>query len=100
MNLLLHGFEYPDIDDKNSLRFPLAELGIKDQVDIILTNPPFGGEEEDKIQKNFPPTKQTRETALLFLQFIMSLLKRQPKPGEQVCFSKWSVIWRWYLRSN
>lgn len=81
MNLLLHGFEYPDIDDKNSLRFPLAELGIKDQVDIILTNPPFGGEEEDKIQKNFPPTKQTRETALLFLQLIMSLLKRKPKSG-------------------
>ena len=81
MNLLLHGFEYPAIDDKNSLRHPLTELGIKDQVDIILTNPPFGGEEENQIQKNFPPTKQTKETALLFLQLIMTLLKRKPQPG-------------------
>ncbi|WP_373479231.1 class I SAM-dependent DNA methyltransferase [Geminocystis sp.] len=53
MNLLLHGFEYPDIDYGNSLRFPLSELGIRDQVDVILTNPPFGGEEEDRIQNNF-----------------------------------------------
>jgi type I restriction enzyme M protein len=81
MNLLLHGFEYPDIDDKNSLRHSLTELGIKDQVDIILTNPPFGGEEEGKIQKNFPPDKRTNETALLFLQLIMRLLKQRPKPG-------------------
>ncbi len=81
MNLLLHGFEYPDIDDKNSLRHSLTELGIKDQVDIVLTNPPFGGEEEDKVQKNFPPDKRTKETALLFLQLIMRLLKQKPKPG-------------------
>jgi type I restriction enzyme M protein len=81
MNLLLHGFEYPDIDDKNSLRHSLTELGIKDQVDIVLTNPPFGGEEEGKIPKNFPPDKRTNETALLFLQLIMRLLKQKPKPG-------------------
>lgn len=76
MNLLLHGFEYPDIDYGNSLRFPLSELGIRDQVDVILTNPPFGGEEEDRIQNNFPPDRKTKETALLFLQLIMKRLRK------------------------
>ncbi len=81
MNLLLHGFEYPDIDDGNSLRFTLSEMGEKDWVDVILTNPPFGGEEEDRIQKNFPPDRKTKETALLFLQLITRRLKRKPTPG-------------------
>jgi len=80
MNLLLHGFEYPDIDYGNSLRFPLSELGIRDQVDVILTNPPFGGEEEDRIQNNFPPDRKTKETALLFLQLIMKRLRKIPSP--------------------
>jgi type I restriction enzyme M protein len=81
MNLLLHGFEYPDIDYGNSLRFPLSELGIRDQVDVILTNPPFGGEEEDRIQNNFPPDRKTKETALLFLQLIMKRLRKIPLPS-------------------
>ncbi len=81
MNLLLHGLESPKIDPLNSLRFPLREIGDKDRVDIILTNPPFGGEEERGILANFPEDKQTAETALLFLQLIMRKLKRQPKPG-------------------
>ena len=81
MNLLLHGVEYPQIDSGNSLRFKLTELGDKDRVDVILTNPPFGGEEEKGIQGNFPDGKQTSETALLFLQLIMRKLRRQPKPG-------------------
>src|SRR5207249_6491942 len=81
MNLLLHGLEYPDIDPENSLRFPLKEIGDKDRVDLILTNPPFGGEEERGILSNFPEDKQTAETALLFLQLIMRKLKRHPKPG-------------------
>jgi len=76
MNLLLHGLEYPDIDPGNSLRFRLSELGDKDRVDVILTNPPFGGEEEPGIQGNFPEDKQTAETALLFLQLIMRKLRR------------------------
>lgn len=80
MNLLLHGLELPDIDPLNSLRHKLQELGDKDRVDIILTNPPFGGEEERGIQGNFPDDKQTSETALLFLQLLMRLLKRKP-PG-------------------
>jgi len=81
MNLLLHGLESPQIDPGNSLRVPLKEIGDRDRVDIILTNPPFGGEEERGIRSNFPEDKQTSETALLFLQLIMRKLKRQPKPG-------------------
>jgi type I restriction enzyme M protein len=50
-------------------------------VDVIVTNPPFGGEEEKGIQSNFPDDKQTSETALLFLQLIMRKLRRTPKPG-------------------
>lgn len=81
MNLVLHGLESPKIDSLNSLRFPLREIGDRDRVDIIMTNPPFGGEEERGILGNFPEDKQTSETALLFLQLIMRKLKRPPKPG-------------------
>lgn len=78
MNLLLHGVDTPLIDPGNALRFKLAEIGEKDRVDVILTNPPFGGEEEKGIQGNFPDDRQTAETALLFLQLIMRKLHRQP----------------------
>jgi type I restriction enzyme M protein len=84
MNLLLHGLESPDIDPENALRFPLREIGHKDRVDIIMTNPPFGGEEERGILSNFPEDKKTAETALLFLQLIMRKLRRTvggAKPG-------------------
>ncbi len=83
MNLLLHGLESPQIDPGNSLRFPLKEIGDKDRVDVIITNPPFGGEEERGILSNFPPEKQTAETALLFLQLIMRKLKRPGKGSER-----------------
>jgi type I restriction enzyme M protein len=76
MNLLLHGMEYPEIDPGNALRFPLREIGDKDRVDVIVTNPPFGGEEERGILSNFPEDKQTADTALLFLQLIMRKLRR------------------------
>ncbi|MGD0499071.1 MAG: class I SAM-dependent DNA methyltransferase [Bryobacteraceae bacterium] len=76
MNLLLHGLEYPEIDPDNALRFPLREMGDKDRVDIIMTNPPFGGEEERGVLGNFPEDTQTAETALLFLQLIMRKLRR------------------------
>jgi type I restriction enzyme M protein len=76
MNLLLHGVEYPEIDPLNALRFPLREIGDKDRVDVIMTNPPFGGEEERGILANFPEDKRTAETALLFLQLIMRKLRR------------------------
>ena len=81
MNMLLHGIETPEVDPGNALRFPLREMGEKDRVDAILTNPPFGGEEERGILGNFPEDKQTTETALLFLQLIMRKLRRSPKPG-------------------
>jgi type I restriction enzyme M protein len=77
MNLLLHGLDAPQIDPTNSLRFKLTDIGEKERVDVILTNPPFGGEEEKGIQGNFPEDKQTAETALLFLQLIMRRLRRQ-----------------------
>ena len=76
MNLLLHGMEAPEIDPGNSLRFKLTEIGDKDRVDVVLTNPPFGGEEEAGIRGNFPSDMQTSETALLFLQLIMRRLSR------------------------
>jgi len=81
MNLLLHGLEYPQIDPLNSLRFKLQEIGDSERVDTIITNPPFGGEEEKGILNNFPKGKQTTETAFLFLQLIMRKLKR--KKAEQ-----------------
>ncbi|MEX0802493.1 MAG: class I SAM-dependent DNA methyltransferase [Candidatus Binatia bacterium] len=81
MNLVLHGLESPKIDPLNSLRFPLREIGDRDRVDIIMTNPPFGGEEERGILGNFPEDKQTSETALLFLQLIMRKLKRPGAPS-------------------
>ncbi len=76
MNLLLHGLEFPQIDYGNSLTVKLGEIGDAQRVDVILTNPPFGGEEEVKILSNFPADRQTSETALLFLQLIMRKLRR------------------------
>jgi type I restriction enzyme M protein len=80
MNLLLHGIEVPQVDPLNALRFRTSEIGDRDRVDVIVTNPPFGGEEEKGIQRNFPADRQTSETALLFLQLIMRKLRR-PGPG-------------------
>jgi type I restriction enzyme M protein len=81
MNLLLHGLDAPQIDPGNALRHKLTEIGEKERVDVILTNPPFGGEEEKGVQANFPEDKQTAETALLFLQLIMRKLRRSPTGG-------------------
>ena len=83
MNLLLHGLDAPQIDPDNALRFKLSEIGENQRVDVILTNPPFGGEEEKGIQGNFPDDRQTSETALLFLQLIMRKLKRQPTSAKR-----------------
>lgn len=76
LNLLLHGLHAPRIDPGNALRFRLAEIGEEQRVNVILTNPPFGGEEETGILNNFPEDRRTAETALLFLQLIMRRLKR------------------------
>ena len=75
-NMMVHGIEVPsNIISGNTLAKPLREYGKKDQVDIIITNPPFGGIEEDGIENNFPQEFRTRETADLFLVLVMELLK-------------------------
>lgn len=81
MNLLLHGVETPDIRRDNALKNPLNEIGEKDRFDVIVTNPPFGGEEEAGIQLNFPENTRASETALLFMQFIMRSLKHGGRSG-------------------
>jgi type I restriction enzyme M protein len=75
MNLLLHGIENPNIRRENGLKTPLKEIGEAERFEVIVTNPPFGGEEEAGIQLNFPEATRTSETALLFLQFLMRSLK-------------------------
>jgi len=75
-NMLLHGIEVPSrIRHDNTLTRPLRDYGPRDRVDIVITNPPFGGTEEDGIETNFPATFRTRETADLFLVLIMHILK-------------------------
>jgi type I restriction enzyme M protein len=81
MNLLLHGIESPQIFPGNSLGTRLTEIGERERVDVILTNPPFGGEEERGIEANFPADRRTSETALLFLQLIMRKLRRRRREG-------------------
>jgi len=73
-NMLLHGIEVPvQIKHGNTLGDPLSSWD--DQYDVIVTNPPFGGTEEDGIEKNFPSELRTRETADLFLQLIIEVLQ-------------------------
>ena len=70
-NMLLHGIDVPtNIRHDNTLSKPLASYVPKDRVDAIITNPPFGGMEEDGIETNFPQKFRTRETAELFLVLI------------------------------
>jgi len=77
MNLLLHGVEQPSLRRGNALAVPVTQIPMAAKADVILTNPPFGGEEEAAIQENFPIGLRTSETALLFLQVI----ERSLKPG-------------------
>jgi type I restriction enzyme M protein len=75
-NMLLHGIDDPSfVRHDNTLARPYISYGQADRVDIILTNPPFGGKEEDGIETNFPKHFQTRETADLFLALFVRLLK-------------------------
>ena len=76
-NMVLHGIDTPiNIRHDNTLSRPLRDYGRKDRVDVVVTNPPFGGMEEDGIESNFPAEFRTRETADLFLVLIMTRLKR------------------------
>lgn len=81
MNLLLHGIDQPGLRRDNALRNPLNQITDSARYDVIVTNPPFGGEEEKGIQDNFPEATRTSETALLFLQFIMRSLKAGGRCG-------------------
>jgi type I restriction enzyme M protein len=75
-NMLLHGIDVPDqIRHDNTLARPLRDYGPRDRVDVVITNPPFGGMEEDGIESNFPTAFRTRETADLFLVMIMHILR-------------------------
>ena len=75
-NMLLHSVEDPSfLRHDNTLARSYTSWGKKDRVDIVLTNPPFGGKEEDGIESNFPQRFRTRETADLFLALIIRLLK-------------------------
>jgi type I restriction enzyme M protein len=75
-NMILHGIDVPsNIQHKNSLSRQLNDWGLSERVEVVITNPPFGGMEEDGIESNFPATFRTRETADLFLVLIMKLLK-------------------------
>ena len=77
-NMILHGIDVPNnIKHDNTLSRPLISWGPQERVDVIVTNPPFGGTEEDGIENNFPATFRTRETADLFLVLINQLLRPQ-----------------------
>lgn len=81
-NMMLHGIDVPtNIVRGNTLERPLRDYGPDDRVDVVVTNPPFGGIEEDGIEGNFPSETRTAETALLFLQLIMRRLRRGQTPG-------------------
>lgn len=75
-NMILHGIDTPtSIRHGNTLSRPYKDYGNKDRVNVIVTNPPFGGMEEDGIENNFPANLRTRETADLFMALIIKLLK-------------------------
>jgi len=77
-NMVLHGIDTPiNIRHDNTLSRPLRDYTGKDRVNVIVTNPPFGGMEEDGIENNFPATFRTRETADLFVTLIIHLLKNR-----------------------
>lgn len=80
MNMILHGVERPHLVRDNALAHPLAEQRLN-RVNVVLTNPPFGGEEESNVPKYFPADTRTTETAWLFLQLVIEKLKPQGRCG-------------------
>jgi type I restriction enzyme M protein len=79
MNMILHGIEAPNIIHTNTLAENLADIQEKDRFDIVLANPPFGGKERKEVQQNFPI--RTGETAFLFLQHFIKILKAGGRAG-------------------
>ncbi len=80
-NLILHDIDAPKIKHDNSLTKNVREYRPIDQVDVIVTNPPFGGIEEDGVEFNFPEKFRTKETADLFMVLLMYLLKDGGRAG-------------------
>lgn len=79
MNMILHGIEAPNIIHTNTLTENLADIQDKDRMDVILANPPFGGKERKEVQQNF--AIHTGETAFLFLQHFIRMLKAGGRAG-------------------
>lgn len=79
MNMILHGVEAPNIIHTNTLAENITDIQEKDRYNIILANPPFGGKERAEVQQNFPI--KTSETASLFLQHFIKILKVGGKAG-------------------
>ena len=79
MNMILHGIEAPNIIHTNPLSENLADIQEKDRYDVVLANPPFGGKERKEVQQNFPI--RTGETAFLFLQHFIKMLKAGGRGG-------------------
>ncbi len=79
MNMILHGVEAPNIIHTNTLAENLSDIQEKDRYDIVLANPPFGGKERAEVQQNFPI--KTGETASLFLQHFIKIMKAGGKAG-------------------
>ncbi len=81
MNMILHGIEAPNIIHTNTLAENLADIQEKDRYDVVLANPPFGGKERKEVQQNFPI--RTGETAFLFLQHFIKILKAGGRGGRR-----------------
>jgi type I restriction enzyme M protein len=79
MNMILHGIEAPNITHTNTLTENLADIQEKDRFDVVMANPPFGGKERKEVQQNFPI--RTGETAFLFLQHFIKMLKAGGRGG-------------------
>jgi type I restriction enzyme M protein len=79
MNMILHGIEAPNIIHTNTLSENLADIQEKDRYEVVMANPPFGGKERKEVQQNFPI--RTGETAFLFLQHFIKILKAGGRGG-------------------
>jgi type I restriction enzyme M protein len=79
MNMILHGIDAPNIIHTNTLSENLADIQEKDRYNVVLANPPFGGQERKEVQQNFPI--RTGETAFLFLQHFIKSLKAGGRGG-------------------
>ena len=79
MNMILHGVEAPNIIHANTLAENIADIQEKDRYNVVLANPPFGGKERAEVQENFPI--KTGETASLFLQHFIKIMKAGGKAG-------------------